>query len=141
MAQGHIDSNVHLANILERVIPQKDKILWYQDDVCISHGKNIKEAMDDLLLVLSRIHDSGLKLHPMKAKIFQNNVIFLGYLIKKNSINIPLEKCRSFVDTPYPCTRISLIRFINSLSFFRSSIPLPNTPFYCQNSSEKVIVT
>ena len=65
--QGAVDANIHLANVLEQILPKQENLNHYQDDILLSHENDEPQSLDDLLGILSRIYDSGLKLNPKKS--------------------------------------------------------------------------
>ena len=82
-----------------------------------------EERVDQLIGVLKKLKDAGLRINPRKAKLFQPSVVFLGLLIHRGAIHIPKERVKNFVEYPTPSNRLELRRFINSMGFFRNSIP------------------
>ena len=64
-----------------------------------------------------------MKINPRKVKLFKPTVVFLGMLLQRGAIHLPVERVKSFIEWGEPRTRCELRKFVNSLGFFRSSIP------------------
>ena len=79
--------------------------------------------MKDVIEVLSKLASWGFKISPKKANLFKQSLIFLGFLLRRGTINIPDQRIQGFLDIPPPSSRLGLRKFINSLSFFPSNIP------------------
>ena len=60
---------------------------------------------------------------PKKAALFRTSVVFLGFLLRRGQISIPDQKIQGFLAVPPPTNRLTLRKFLNSLSFFRTNIP------------------
>ena len=122
-AMGHMNSHNHLARVLSKIFPNKKNLRIYLDDLIITHHGSIAEAVQDVMSVLSDLRAAGLKVSPKKAALFRTSVIFLGFLLRRGQICIPDQKIQGFLAVPPPTNRLSLRKFINSLSFFRTNIP------------------
>ena len=63
---GHMNSHNHLANVLNRIFPNKKNLRIYLDDLIITHHGSITEAVQDVIDVLSDLKTAGLKVSPKK---------------------------------------------------------------------------
>ena len=126
--QGYVESDQHLSRVLEQIfpldLPPEGRPVTYQDDFVLASNGSLEEAVKQLVGVLKRLKDANMRLNPKKVKLFKPSVVFLGMLIHRGgAIHIPKERVKNFVEFPVPCTRLELRRFINSMGFFRNSIP------------------
>ena len=120
---GYAESHNHLARVLEKIFPERKNLWTYLDDVILTHNGTWEEAVDDIIVFLSRLHKHGLKLSPKKANFFKEHVVFLGFLLQRGTISIPDERIQGFLEVPPPTDRLALRKFLNSLGFFRTNIP------------------
>lgn len=72
------------------------KYLWkfiivYMDDILI-YSKSKNEHLNHLRVVFEILKELGFKLKPSKTKVFKNEIEFLGFCFKTNSISIPLKQ-------------------------------------------------
>ena len=72
---------------------------------------------------MKHLYHCGVKLKPQKCQILQEEVKFLGYVIKRGQLRIAHEKVKSFLELPCPQTRLQLRYYLNSTAYFRTSIP------------------
>ena len=125
--QGFVESDQHLSRVLELIfpldLPPEKRPITYQDDFVVATNSSLEEGVEQLIEVLKKLKDAGLRINPKKVKLFKPSVVFLGLLIHRGAIHIPEERVKSFVDYPTPSNRLELRRFINSMGFFRNSIP------------------
>ena len=49
-------------------------------------------------------------------------IIFLGYGLKKGTINVNFERIKCFLQLPEPSNRLQLRHFLNSSAYFRGNI-------------------
>ena len=99
---GFIDSSVHLARVLDQVLPERANLVIFQDDILIFSETSLDHCMTTLLEVLRRLSNSGMKISPRKARLFHEEIVFLGNLLGRGKICIPQEKVKCFTDVPYP---------------------------------------
>ena len=79
--------------------------LAYLDDVNVL-GKNFKDHLDNLILVLQRFRKYKLKLKPKKCFLFRTEVTFLGKHCTKDGLLITEDKVEAVCKWPIPkCTK------------------------------------
>lgn len=61
------------------------KTLVYLNDIIV-FSKSYKDHIQDLTDMFSRLHQTGLKLHPQKCYFFKQTVIFSGHVVSKDGI-------------------------------------------------------
>ena len=120
---GFSDSHNYLARVLNKIFPNRQNMWIYLDDLIITHRGTLSEAVEDIIGVLTKLKNAGLKVSPKKAALFRESVIFLGFMLKRGKISIPDHKIQGIMAVPPPNNRMALRKFINSLSFFRTNIP------------------
>ena len=92
--------------------------LVYLDDVII-YGRDFREHLARLRLVLDRIRQAKLKLKPRKCFFFQVEVKFLGHVLSKNGILPNPDNVKKLLDWPVP-KNVTEVRGILGLgSYYR----------------------
>lgn len=94
------------------------KCLVYLDDLIV-FSRNKSEHYKDLKDVFQRLRDVNLKIHPRKSNFFQAVILFLGYKISKDGVEVDPEKCRKIKDWPQPKTKKQLQSFLGLANFYR----------------------
>jgi len=75
--------------------------LVYLDDIVV-YSKSVKQHLERLEAVLTRLEQAGLKLKPEKCKLFQKSVSFLGHIISGEGIGTDPEKARVVTEWSTP---------------------------------------
>ena len=57
------------------------------DDIVI-FSKNIEQHLEQVEEILSALHAAGLSLKFRKCRLFQDNIRYLGYIVKPGSLEI-----------------------------------------------------
>ena len=124
---GFVESSTFLhhalSNILTECGSRKCRAICYVDDIVLASDGSLQSYIDELIELLSRLFQSGLKINPSKCQILRDSVSFLGYGLRSGKFNISEEKIRSFTELPTPKTRLGLRYYLNSCAYFRTSIP------------------
>ena len=90
----------------------------YLDDIIIcTKSQDPSEHLDDIMRVLQRLHEAGLKINILKGQYFAQEVKFLGKILDSEGIR-PLENhVVAIKNFPQPKTRKELQRFLGLLAF------------------------
>ncbi|XP_013147927.1 PREDICTED: uncharacterized protein K02A2.6-like [Papilio polytes] len=99
---------------LFRGIPNVEIFL---DDVIIG-GKTLREHLDALREVFSRLHSAGLKLKASKCIFLVDEVRYLGYIISREGIKTDPSKIEAIVKIPRPSNITELRSFLGILNFY-----------------------
>ena len=93
-------------------------LLVYLDDILV-YSKTVDEHLERLELVLSKLHQHGLKLEPKKCQFFKRKVNFLGHEISSAGIATDQEKVRAVTNWPVPTTVKDVRSFLGFCSYYR----------------------
>ena len=98
------------------------EVLAYLDD-CILFSKSISQHMVTLEAVLRRFSEAHLKLKPRKCSLFQEKIVYLGYLVDKSGIRPNPEAIKMIKDLAAPSTVQEVQRFLGKVNYYRKFIP------------------
>ena len=71
--------------------------LAYIDDIVV-FGCSSEEHLQCLRVVLTRLQEAHLKIHPWKWQFFQRNVVFLDHIISSGGVSIDPDKIAAIVN-------------------------------------------
>ena len=91
--------------------------LAYLDDVIV-FSRRRADHVNDLMTVLDRIRDAGLKLKPAKCNFFCDQVLYLGHVISAAGVSPDPSKLRVLADWPLPTTVGELQSFLGFVNFY-----------------------
>lgn len=80
----------------------REACLVYLDDILV-HGKDFESAPSALDLVMTRITQAGLKLHPEKCQLMQKAMTFLGHYVSQAVVATDDQKTAAVCDWPVLC--------------------------------------
>ena len=90
----------------------------YLDDVII-FSKTYEEHLANLDIVLTRLHESNLKLSPKKCFFLQKRVKFLGHVVSEDGIETDPEKIERVKNWPVPNNPDNLRSFLAFAGYYR----------------------
>jgi len=97
-------------------------VYTYIDDILIATPPNVDhEKM--VRVVLSIIHEAGLKLKREKCHINQDEVIFLGHVLSQDGVRPTGEHVQALRDFAKPVTVKDVRRFLGMINFYRRFVP------------------
>ena len=95
--------------------------LIYLDDILI-FSKTFEEHMKRLDAVLSKLHESGIKLSPKKCNFFMSELCYLGHKISRSGIETDPSKISVLRKWPIPSTIHELRSFLGFTNYYRRFI-------------------
>ena len=98
------------------------EVLAYLDD-CILFSKTIQQHIGILEEVLRRFGEANLKLKPKKCHLFQDQIVYLGFLIDKHGIQPNPEKTKLIKDLKEPENVTEVQMFLGKANYYRKFIP------------------
>ena len=98
------------------------EVLAYLDDF-ILFGRSVEQHMGTLREVLSRLRKAGLKLKPRKCNLFQDELVYLGFLVNKDGIRPNPEAVRKIKELPEPTSVCEVQRFLGKANYYRKFVP------------------
>ena len=96
-------------------------LLIYLDDLIV-FSSTFEEHITRLDEVLTRLGEAGLKLKPSKCELFQESVIFLGYLVTPDGVKPDPQKVEAVHDWPTPKNVTGVRAFLGLCSYYRRFI-------------------
>ena len=100
-------------------IPQMQCIL---DDMIIS-GKTEQDHLNNLEMVLSRLHKHGLRANSSKCEFFHDKIEFCGHEISQDGLHKSQKKIGAVVNAPHP-ENVSQVRsFIGLINYYQHFLP------------------
>lgn len=93
----------------------------YLDDILI-FSKTEAEHLDHIEKVFSALSLNKLTVSPEKCAFFQEQVVFLGFVIATTGISMDPAKLKTIAEWPYPRNLKDLQRFLGFSNFYRRFI-------------------
>ena len=97
------------------------RCVCYMDDVATG-AITFEQMLDNLDKIFDRLSQVGLLLKPEKSKLFQKELIYLGYKLDKNGLSIDPHKHDTITKMLPPKNKKSTKAFIGFSSFYRKFI-------------------
>jgi hypothetical protein len=123
MPFGLRNSGATFQQALEKVL---GSALWrtalvYIDDV-VTFGKSFDEACHNIINILQRLRQAGLKLNGPKSTFFAKKLKYLGHEISANGIAVLPEKVQAVRDWPTPKSVRDIRTFVGFIGYYRNYI-------------------
>lgn len=97
-------------------------VICVQDDIAFG-GIDRKDHLQRLRLVLQRLQQVGVTVHPEKVKLLQKEIVFLGHIIDANGVHPIPTKVDAIKAMPPPTNVSELRSFLGSINQFSNFIP------------------
>eukprot|EP00921_Rhytidocystis_pertsovi_P024364 GHVQ01039171.1.p1 GENE.GHVQ01039171.1~~GHVQ01039171.1.p1 ORF type:complete len:1497 (+),score=174.64 GHVQ01039171.1:92-4492(+) len=94
----------------------------YVDDTIMS-ADGFDDHLEQIDVVLGRLHEFGLYIRISKLKLFQKEMHALGHVISREGIRPDPKKVQALVDARAPCDKNEVRSFIACASYLRRFIP------------------
>lgn len=98
------------------------EVLAYLDD-CILFSNSVGQHMATLGEVLSRLKKTNLKLKPRKCNLFQEELVYLGFLVNKSGIRPNPEAVKKIKELMEPTNVCEVQRFLGKANYYRKFVP------------------
>ena len=92
------------------------------DDVMV-HGETEEEHDQNLLQVLNKCREIGLKLNPEKCVFGQSEVKFYGNIVGNTGLKVDLEKVKAIVNLPIPTNKTEMSSFLGMCNYLALFVP------------------
>jgi len=99
-----------------------EQCLVYLDDIIV-FANNFETHIQRLENVFKRFEASKLKLNPDKCKFCMEELPFLGYILSNKGLKPDENKLKSIKAFSKPSNKTELLRFLNTIGFYRRFIP------------------
>lgn len=106
---------------IENLLRGINGVVCYQDDITIT-GKNFKEHVHTLKLVLKIFKSSGLKFNINKCAFFQDKVDYLGFSVDKNGLSKNDDRISNVSSAPVPKDVSQLRAFVGMVNHYSKFI-------------------
>ena len=100
---------------------QWSSCLVYLDDVIIP-GKDFEDHLQNIRVVLERLRQAGLKLHPTKCHFGKKQVTFLGHVVSEDGVATDPQKTSKVASWPVPISQHEVRQFLGLASYYRKFI-------------------
>lgn len=108
--------------IIDQVIAGIPHCAAYLDDIIIT-GRTEEEHFQTLEAVLSKLKQFNLHCNPEKCAFFQNQVIYLGFIIDKHGKRPDPQRVESIANMPSPKNVREVEAFIGKLNYYGQFVP------------------
>ena len=98
------------------------EVLAYLDDLII-FSKTVQEHFGILDEVLRRFGEANLKLKPRKCRFFQEQILYLGFLIDKDGIRPDPARTKLISELREPTNVTGVQMFLGKVNYYRKFIP------------------
>ena len=92
------------------------------DDVMV-HGETEEEHDHNLLQVLNKCREIGLKLNPEKCIFGKPQVKFYGNIVGKDGLKADLDKLEAIVKLPVPTNKTEMSSFLGMCNYLAPFVP------------------
>ena len=107
---------------MESILADLPGCIVYVDDILIT-GKDEDEHHNNLIRVLRRLQEAGMKLNPSKFHFMMDEISYLGHTISSAGVAPTADKIKAMRDAKAPSNVNELQSFIGTANFLRRFIP------------------
>lgn len=93
----------------------------YLDDIVIV-GRNLKEHLQNLILILKRLSQFNLKIQLDKCEFLKKETEFLGHIISEDGVKPNPDKIEKILNWPIPKTDTQIKQFLGLAGYYRRFI-------------------
>ena len=94
----------------------------YIDDILV-FSKSVEEHLQHLRIILQRLRDYGLILHPQKCSLAKEEIEFLGHSLSSQGVAPTEQKVAAIASFPTPKTIKALQEFIGMITYYHRFLP------------------
>ena len=107
---------------MDKVVRGLDFVVVYIDDILVASSSH-QQHLEHLHLLLSRLQDHGLKIHPSKCVFGASSVDFLGHRVSAAGLEPLPQKVSAIEDFPRPATVRKMREFLGLVNYYHRFIP------------------
>ena len=106
----------------------------YSPDDIIVTGETDDEHLRNLEMVLQRLLDAGLRVHPAKTRFFDAKTEYCGHAVSADGLHKLPAKVHAINDAPQPTNVSQQLRsFLGLVSYYARFLPNLSTPLHPLN--------
>ena len=106
---------------LGNLFADSEFVLVYIDDLLILTKGDFQDHIDKVRIVLQKLNDMGLQVHPEKSKFGTGEVKYLGYYMTQEGIKPHPKKIEAILNVAKLTTLKELRGFVGLVNFFRET--------------------
>ena len=107
---------------IDQVLKGLQGVLYHQGDMIV-FGKTDEEHHTNLIKVLQRLQDYGIRANRAKCSFYRDEVIFCGIKISKNGLHKTEDKIKAVQDAPKPTNKSNLRSFLGLANYYHKWFP------------------
>lgn len=113
------------SRLLEKIFHDlKFKYVYHYLDDIVIYSKSMREHVNHLREVLSRLRQAGLTVNPEKVNFATSKFSFLGHIVSSDgNVSIDQERTRAIREFLPPCDAKGIARFLGMINYFHKYIP------------------
>nr|XP_033960387.1 uncharacterized protein K02A2.6-like [Pseudochaenichthys georgianus] len=111
---------------MEGLLQGIPRVAIFLDDILLT-GKDNKEHLQTLVLVLKRLQEAGLRLKRTKCSFMSEEVMFLGHKVDATGLHPVHEKVEAIKDAPTPSNVTELKAYLGLLNYYNKFLPSLST--------------
>ena len=118
---GLTNAPTEFQTVMDRVLAWLPFVKCYIDDILV-FSENGKEHREHLTMVLKRLVEHGLKLHPSKCTFFYSQVAYLGHMIYPGGLGVLKGKVEALASIPRPKDVCRLRAFLGLVNYYQKFV-------------------
>ena len=107
---------------IEGVLQGIPHVAIFLDDILLT-GRNDREHLHTLKVVLQRLQDAGLRLKRSKCTFMASEVVFLGHKVDSMGLHPISDKVRAIENAPPPSNVTELEVYLGLLNYYNKFLP------------------
>lgn len=108
--------------IIDQVLSGLQGVSSYFDDIII-HGETKEECQQRLIETLERLQQYNFHINIKKCDFFKEEIAYLGYIVKNNTIKKDPRKVEAILEAPSPKNVDELRQFLGMITYYARFIP------------------
>ena len=116
-------SSQHFQGVIEANLLgiKNSKCVQYLDDLATA-AKSFRQMLQNLEEIFARISAVNLLLKPEKTRLFQKEIVFLGYKLSEKGLGMKVKKIDAILKMTRPRTKKQVKSFVSMAGFYRRFI-------------------
>ena len=122
--QGEMNAPASFCRLMDIVLSglKWQGILVFVDDILV-YTKTFDEHLHALSTLFARLRAAGITLHPKKAHLLKEKILYLGHVISAHGVTPDPDKVRAVESFPVPKTKTDVKSFLGLTGYYRKFVP------------------